>query len=310
MLTLRNIRIAFIRYDTGLIRKEMDVINGLDLQVRKGELVAVVGASGSGKSVLAHAVLGILPGNIRFSGEMIFKGAPLTPERQRAARGREIALIPQSVVSLDPVQRIGVQVRRAAVLSGVRKKTAIERQKAAFERYDLPESVERMFPFQLSGGMARRVLMATATVGDADMLIADEPTPGLHPEVVHESLSYLRELADRGKSVLLITHELEAVLRVADRIAVFYAGTVVEVALSVEFNNGGGSLRHPFTRALWNALPTNAFVPAPAATAVPAMNEDTGCPFAGRCPDGSSLCDTQAPAYRDLRGGFVRCHHA
>lgn len=309
MLTLENIRIAFNRYDTGLVRNQMTVVNGLDLQVGKGELVAVAGASGSGKSVLAHAILGILPKNTRVTGKMKFKGKTLTPERQHAARGKEIALIPQSVAFLDPLQRIGVQVRRAAVLSGAGKKTAVERQRAAFERYELSPAVERMYPFQLSGGMARRVLMATATVGEADLIIADEPTPGLHPEVVRESLSHLREMADRGKSVLLISHELEAVLRVADRIAVFYAGTVVETALAAEFNNGGARLRHPFTRALWNALPANEFRPM-AGNDVSMEIPETGCPFVDRCPDESSLCGSLSPVNRIVRGGFVRCHHA
>lgn len=309
MLILQDITLSFARYDTGLIRKELSVLNGLSLRVEKGELVAVVGASGSGKSVLAHAVLGILPANSRISGRILFKDALLTPERRQMARGKEIALIPQSVAFLDPLQRIGAQVRRAAVLSGVDKKTAAKRQKRAFERYQLPESVARLFPYQLSGGMARRVLVATATVGEADLLIADEPTPGLHPEVVQESLSHLRELANRGKGVLLITHELEAVLRVADKIAVFYAGTIVEEALSADFTDEGKNLRHPFTRALWHALPKNAFEPVPGSQPTPGL-PIRGCPFLSRCSEDSELCSRQPPPHRNVRGGFVRCHHA
>lgn len=309
MLTLRDITLTFTRYDTGLIRKELSVLNELNLRVGKGEVVAVVGASGSGKSVLAHAILGILPANSRISGEIFFKDAPLTSERRQTARGKEIALIPQSVAFLDPLQRIGAQVRRAAVLSGVDKKTASKRQKRAFERYQLPESVERLFPFQLSGGMARRVLVATATVGEADLLIADEPTAGLHRQVVQESLAHLRELADRGKGVLLISHELEAILGVADKIAVFYAGTIVEEALSADFAGGGKNLRHPFTRALWRALPENEFEPAPGSQPAPGLPVSV-CPFLSRCSENSELCNRQPPPHRSIRGGFVRCHHA
>jgi peptide/nickel transport system ATP-binding protein len=309
MLTLTDIALSFTRYETGLIRKEFSVLNGLNLRVEKGELAAVVGASGSGKSALAHAILGILPANSRICGEILFKNSPLTPERRQTVRGREIALIPQSVAFLDPLQRIGAQVRRAAVLSGVDKKSAAQRQKSAFERYKLPESVARLFPFQLSGGMARRVLVATATVGRADLLIADEPTPGLHPQVAKESLLHLRELADSGKGVLLISHELEAALDVADKIAVFYAGTIVEEALCADFADGGKNLRHPFTRALWHALPKNAFQYAPGSQPTPGL-PIKGCPFASRCPEVSELCEHQAPAHRSLRGGFVRCHHA
>lgn len=309
MLDVSDLTLSFIRYDTGLIRKDMQVLNGLDLHVGRGELVAVAGASGSGKSLLAHAVLGTLPGNARVSGSLRFKGAPLTAERQKVLRGREMALIPQSVAFLDPLQRIGAQVRRAAFLSGASKKTAADRQRRAFERYRLPASSERLFPFQISGGMARRVLLATATVGNADLLIADEPTPGLHADILRESLRHLRDLADEGRGVLLISHELEGVLEVADKVAVFYAGTVVEEAPAGDFRDGGGRLRHPFTGALWRALPNNGFEPVQGVQPPPGQGLEA-CPYLDRCPDGSKRCSDGLPPFRSLRGGFVRCHHA
>ncbi|BBO82394.1 ABC transporter ATP-binding protein [Desulfosarcina ovata] len=309
MLSLHDITLSFTRYETGLIRKELPVLNGLDLVVKKNELVGVVGASGSGKSLLAHAVLGILPANANLTGTMEFKGAPLTHKRQQAVRGKEIALIPQSITFLDPLQRIGEQVRRAAILSGVDKKTAILRQKAAFERYQLPPSTARLFPFQLSGGMVRRALLATATVGNADLLIADEPTPGLQPQIVSESLSHFRELADSGKGVLLITHELDAVLHVADKIAVFYGGTILEEASANDFDHGGKNLRHPFTRALWEALPGNAFKTSFFSREGPGSLVQ-GCPLYQYCAAKTDLCAIQPPIGRRLNGGFVRCHNA
>ncbi|MGD8389569.1 MAG: ABC transporter ATP-binding protein [Desulfobacteraceae bacterium] len=284
-------------------------MNGLDLQVGKGELVAIVGASGSGKSVLAHAILGILPKNASVSGQMVFKGARLTPERRQVVRGMEIALIPQSVSFLDPLQRIGAQVRRAAVLSGADKQHAVIRQRQVFERYELPRFVERLFPFQLSGGMARRTLLAVATVGNADLLIADEPTPGLHPKIARESLAHLRELADSGKGILLITHDLEAARRVADKIDVFYAGTIVEEALAADFTDNGENLRHPFTRALWNALPQNGFRFIPGSQP-PLGSPVYGCPFVSRCTMAEEQCSRQMPPFHYLNRGFVRCFNA
>lgn len=309
MLSLKNISLSFTRYGSGLIRKKMPVLNGLDLAVKRNELVGVVGASGSGKSLLAHAVLGILPANAHLTGTMEFKGAPLTPERQQTVRGKEIALIPQSITFLDPLQRIGEQVRRAAILSGADKKTAILRQELAFKRYKLPPSTSRLFPFQLSGGMVRRALLATATVGNADLLIADEPTPGLQSQIVTESLNQFRELADSGKGVLLITHELDAVLHVADKIAVFCGGTILEEALARDFHHGGKNLRHPFTRALWEALPGNAFKASlPSQEGPDSLLQ--GCSFYPYCAEKTDLCAVQPPIGRRLNGGFVRCHNA
>ena len=255
MLNVRDLSVTFTMYEVGLVQRRLTVITELDLAVQAGELVAVVGASGSGKSLLAHAVLGILPSNAEVSGEMSYQGEPLTPARQAQLRGREIALIPQSVGFLDPLQRVGGQVRRAAELSGLNRAAAGQAQDRAFRRYGLADGARRLFPFQVSGGMARRVLLATATVGQADLLIADEPTPGLHPAVVVETLNHLRELADAGKGVILITHDIEAALRVADQVAVFYAGTTVELAAAADFRGDGQALRHPYTRALWRALP-------------------------------------------------------
>lgn len=309
MLQVENLAVTFTMYDVGLVQRELTVITGLDLTVKRGEVVAVVGSSGSGKSLLAHAVLGILPANATVSGTLLFDGEPLTPTRQAALRGRTIALIPQSVGFLDPLMRVGKQVRRAAYRSGVPAQQTAAVQEATFRRYGLAAQVSKFFPFQISGGMARRVLTATAAVGKATLLIADEPTPGLHPDAVAETLNHLRQLADEGRGVILITHDIDAALRVADRVAVFYAGTTVEVANAVDFATDGQKLRHPYTKALWRSLPQHDFVPIPGAQPMP----DTlpaGCLFAPRCPLVTSECTTARPAMRDLRGGLVRCIHA
>jgi peptide/nickel transport system ATP-binding protein len=309
MLTVRNLSVTFTMYDVGLHQRQVTVITDLDLAVAAGEVVAVVGASGSGKSLLAHAVLGILPPNAQTAGEIIFQDEALTPARQAQLRGRTLALIPQSVGFLDPLMPVGKQVRRAAYLSGIAQGETATAQKQVFDRYGLAPTTSRLFPFQISGGMARRVLTATAAIGQAALLIADEPTPGLHPDAVVETLNHLRQLADEGRGVILITHDIEAALRVADRVAVFYAGTTVEVAQAADFQGNGKTLRHPYTQALWRSLPQNDFIPLPGAQPTPDALP-AGCLFAPRCPLVTAACTADRPVMRPLRDGLVRCVHA
>ncbi|MGF7033290.1 peptide/nickel transport system ATP-binding protein [Paenibacillus mucilaginosus] len=305
LLQVENLTIRFPAPSRGLgSRKELTPVQGLSLSVGTGEIVAVVGSSGSGKSLLAHAVLGILPRQAKVTGTLRFRGEELTPARQAAVRGREIALVPQSVTFLDPLLQAGRQVRY-----GVNEGDPAAVQRSLFRRYRLAEAVEKLFPFQLSGGMARRVLLAAATAGGAGLVIADEPTPGLDSEAVREALGRLRELADGGRGVMLITHDIESALTVADRVAVLYSGTVVETAAAAEFAGRGEALRHPYTRALWRALPGSGFTPLPGFQ--PAAGElPPGCAFAPRCGQADTACGQERPPLRELRGGTVRCVHA
>ncbi len=305
LLEVRELAVSFVQYSRGLRQRTVSPIVDLNLFVDRGEVVAVVGESGSGKSLLAHSILGILPTNARVSGEIAFHGRPLTMERIGELRGKEIAFVPQSVQFLNPLMRVGAQVP----VRGKDRRERGEALRAAFERYRLPAGTERKFPFQLSGGMARRVLVASATVGGARLIVADEPTPGLDEKASREALAHLRELADEGRAVMLITHDLEQSLGMSDRVAVFYAGTTLEEARASEFHGKGTELRHPYTRALWMALPSNGFdaVPGnqPAPDRLPA-----GCLYSPRCEMATDVCFIERPAKRELRGGWVRCHHA
>lgn len=307
MLSVQNLSVTFTMYDQGLAQKQLTPITNLDLAVQLGEVVAIVGASGSGKSLLAHAVLGILPKNAQTSGTIVFKGERLTPQRCQTLRGKEIALIPQSIGYLDPLMQVGTQVNRVAQLSGLSKQAAQESVDRTFGRYGLAPIVKQYYPFQISGGMARRVLVSTAVVSRAELVIADEPTPELHPNAVKETLNHLRELANEGKGVILITHDIEAALQIADRVAVFYAGTTVEIAAADDFFSG--TIRHPYTQALWRSLPQNEFVPVsgsqPSPDALP-----SGCLFADRCAWMTEACLAERPPFRQVRGAPVRCIHA
>lgn len=304
ILEVEDLSVSFTQYSNGLRQKELQVISDLNLDLYPGEIMAVVGSSGSGKSLLAHAILGILPNNATVTGKIAYKGDNINADSLERLRGREIALVPQSVNYLDPLMRVGKQVQKAA-----KDREGKKAQKEIFSRYNLQQEVSKFYPFQLSGGMARRVLVSTAVVSGAELIIADEPTPGLDDVSVTETLNYFRELAKKGSSVILITHDIETALKVADRIAVFYAGTTVEVAPVEDFKGKGETLRHPYSKALWRALPQNEFLPIPGFQPLPnALPE--GCLFQPRCQYASPKCVKVRPKVRDLRNGMVRCNNA
>lgn len=300
LLEIKDLSVKFSRYGQGLSQQELEVISNLSVRVKAGQVLAVIGSSGSGKSLLAHAILGILPSNAISSGQMIYRGEELTQPRKMELRGREIALVPQSVSYLDPLMKVGEQVKG---LFG-----SEEARRRVFQKYALQPEAADMYPFHLSGGMARRVLVATAVISEARLIIADEPTPGLHPSIAQEMVRHLRELADQGRAVMLITHELDLAFRIADQIAVFYGGTTVELASVEDFRQGPHALRHPYSRALWAALPENGFQPLPGFQPY-AGQLPPGCLFAPRCPQKTGDC-LDYVAMRELKGGMVRCCHA
>ncbi len=303
ILSVKDLSVSFHMYDTGLEQYDLQVISNLMLDVKPGEIVAIAGSSGSGKSLLAHAVMGLLPGNASISGEISYKGKVLSQQDKERLRGTEMALVPQSVSYLDPLMKVGAQVRGDKADSQIRKA-----QKEIFERFHLKEETENLYPFQLSGGMARRILVSTAVLSGARLIIADEPTPGLDVEMALEALQIFRELADEGKAVVLITHDIDLAFHIADRIAVFYAGTTVEIADAKDFLTGKEALRHPYSKALWEALPQNGLKPIPGFQPY-AKYLPKGCLFSPRCPYKTGECEKEIPM-TEVRGGYVRCIHA
>ena len=309
LLEIHDLSVSFQMYSSGVHTSELlrttqqenlQVISDLYLTVRPGEIVAVAGSSGSGKSLLAAAILGILPPNATVQGHLHYKGQPLTGQLQRRLRGTGIALVPQSVAYLDPLMKVGKQA------DGHRRPRPTSQRKKLFSRLSLPEETERMYPFQLSGGMTRRMLVSTALLCDAQLIIADEPTPGMSLEQAMEALRMFREMADQGKAVVLITHDIDLAFSFADRIAVFYAGTTVEIAPASSFRAGPEKLHHPYSQALWRALPQNGFQPIPG-TQPYAGNLPKGCLFAPRCPYRTKQCEQSVPQIRETEGGAVRC---
>lgn len=305
ILSVKDLGISFSQYTRGLRRKDLKVITNLDIDLYEGEILAVVGSSGSGKSLLAHSILGILPHNSTTEGSIIYRGKELTSKDKEKLRGKEIVFIPQSVNFLDPLMKVSKQVK----ISIDNKDDANKRQRKIFDKYGLDNKVDSFYPFELSGGMARKVLLSTALVSDCKVIIADEPTPGLDEKSLNEVLQDFRNIADSGCAILMITHDIEAALKIADKIAVFYAGTTLEIANVNDFKGDGKNLRHPYSKALFNALPQNGFKPIKGSQPMP--NElPKGCLFQDRCECISEKCRLIRPNARMVRDGMVRCLNA
>lgn len=255
LLQLDDVSVGFERYaGRGVLapRETRFVVDHLSLSLHEGEILALVGASGSGKTLIADTIMGLFAANAQVTGRVWFDGTAMDERSLAPLRGNRIAFVPQSVESLDPLQRVGRQIERLA--QGMTKQEARARRRELFARYRLDEEAARRYPFELSGGMARRVLLIGALMNRPRVIVADEPTPGLDMELAVRAMDDFRTFADEGGGVLLITHDIELALRVADRIAVFENGTVVEETAVTSFASPD-LLQHPFSKALWHALP-------------------------------------------------------
>ena len=306
LLEIKNLSISFTQYVKGLEQRELKVISDLTMDIHDHELLAVLGASGSGKSLLAHAILGILPENANVSGTIKYKHQELTPTLQEKLRGKNISLIPQSVNYLNPLMKVKEQAI-GYIEDENQKKLMLEKQRKIFEKYGLSEKVDEMYPFQLSGGMARKVLISTALLNSPDTIIADEPTPGLDEEAVNETIRDLIELKNNGVGMLLITHDILTAIKASDKIAIIYLGYVIEITKTENFLTGK-NLLHPYTRALYDALPENEFKLTlghqPSYTEIP-----KGCPYNENCPYKTEECINTPPKLEQVNDTQVRCYH-
>lgn len=266
LLSVEHLSVGFRMYDPSAPyfqakKVEMRAIHDLSLSVHAGEMLAVVGASGSGKTLLADAIMGLFEPNSQVAGTVWFDGKRCDATGLVSLRGNGISLVPQSVNNLDPLMRVGEQIVGACGHGSAgreRRARRIGRMRELLADYGLAPEVEGMYPHELSGGMARRVLLLCALMDEPRLIVADEPTPGLDLDLAVRALDDLRAFASNGGGVLLITHDLELALRVADRIAVFRDGTVVEETARASFASPE-LLTHPFSRALWHAMPEHDF---------------------------------------------------
>lgn len=254
MLEINNLSISFRRYKSFFTQEKIARLTDINLHINEGEILAVIGHSGAGKSLLAHAILGLLPENTTSSGEIIFKNKRLDDQSLKQLRGKEIALLPQQISYLDPTAHVKSQIRWAA-----KRANASLEVSSRLKAVGLDTNTATLYPHQLSGGMARRVLMAQATAGGAKLLIADEPTAGLDPDNRDVILDQLRKYADDGGAVLLITHDLIPALSRANRVAILNEGELCCLAPASDFVGAGDALTSAYAQALWRALPQNGF---------------------------------------------------
>ncbi len=253
LLEVHDLCVGFRMYRSFYRRSLGFAVDHLSLSAEPGQILGIVGASGSGKSLLAHAIMGLLPHNTVVQGEISYDGQPITKQRLPELRRTELALIPQSISYLDPLKRV-----RSQLIEG-RTPDAEELEQIA-ERFGFQPGDLVKYPFQLSGGMARRILLATAMLSSARLIIADEPTPGLPVDLARQMLADFRSLADEGRSVIIISHDVDLIAAVADRVAILNRGRLVGEMSSHEFTHPDESDTDPYAKALWKALPQNDFI--------------------------------------------------
>ncbi|MER7403699.1 ABC transporter ATP-binding protein [Streptomyces sp. NPDC000070] len=306
VLSVRGLSVRFLMPGG----RRIAAVTDAHFDVAAGECLALIGESGCGKSVLASALLGLLPANAQTRGEARLGDLDLIAADERtlarAVRGRRIGLIPQSPAAhLTPVRTIRSQLEETlAALTGTRGRAALRSAaEEAAERAAFPADHLDRHPHELSGGLAQRAATALALVGGAPLLLADEPTTGLDRDLVDHTVDELRRhIDDAGRALLMITHDLAAAERIADRVAVMYAGRIVELSDAATFFGTSGP-RHPYSRGLLQALPDRAFTPIPGMP--PELGDlPTGCAFAARCDRATDTCAAQPPP-----ADTVACHH-
>jgi oligopeptide transport system ATP-binding protein len=318
LLKVRDLNVEFRTRD-GVAR----AVNGVDLDLAPGQTLAILGESGSGKSVTAQAIMGILPtppaeissGTAEFRGRDLLK---MSEKERRTFRGQRISMVFQDALSaLNPVYNVGFQIGEMfTVHQGMSRRDAKKKAVELMERVRIPAAASRVndYPHQFSGGMRQRIMIAIAIALEPDIIIADEPTTALDVTVQAQVMELLAEMRrETGSGLILITHDLGVVAEVADRISVMYAGRVVEHGTAEDVF---ASPAHPYTRGLLDSMPKLTdqgerlyAIPGlpPSLLAIP-----DGCPFAPRCPRAEDICrhDPPPPEYELFAGRTSACHFA
>jgi peptide/nickel transport system ATP-binding protein len=286
-------------------------VDTVDLEIARGDHLALIGESGCGKTVLGMAVMGLLPKNARISGSIRYRERDLLQaevEDMQRIRGKEIALITQNTASsLNPVIVVGSQVSEPILIHRILPAKAAHAEAIRLlgaMGFDLPERAARRYPHEFSGGMQERILIAIALACRPDIVIADEPTSGLDAEVKSQILHLIKkQMADR--TLLLITHDLGTARFLCTRVAVMYAGEIVEEGPARDLLS---LPMHPYTQGLFASLPSAGLHPIPGMSPSAAHLPD-GCRFCSRCPSATARCSTEHPAMRTRGMRRIRCFH-
>jgi peptide/nickel transport system ATP-binding protein len=296
----------------------VSVVEGVRFSIAPGEVMALVGESGCGKSLTAQALLRLLPRQVKqTAGRILLEGEDITAlseRRMRRLRGRRISMIFQEPqAALDPLAQVGAQVREASGLGRAASRDAVRRMLAEVGIADPDRRIDQ-YPFELSGGMCQRVMIASALIAGPAVLVADEPTTALDVTIQAQILNLLRRLAaEHGTAIVLITHDMGVVADIADRMAVMYAGRIAEIGRTEAVF---AAPRHPYTSLLLAAIPRLSDVPksrlAIIEGTVPAPSDyGPGCRFASRCPLADTRCVAEQPPLRAMEEGHLSaCWHA
>ena len=311
-----------LQYNNGVVaakldRTEKELVCGVSFHIFPGESLPLIGETGSGKTLIAQSIMGVLPGNVRLvSGEISFCGNTLPKGKKlRSMLGREIVYIPQNGHEfLDPSRSIRRQLFDSIGKLGVApsQRYAFACEKLAQVGFAQPEAILKQYPFQLSGGMAQRVTIALALCSEAKLLIADEPTTALDVTVQAQVLELLKELQrDMDTAILLITHNLGVVWEMCDKVMVMYAGNTVEFTDTKTLYSNP---RHPYTWGLLDSMPKLSDESKGELKTIPGTPPDlrlTGkcCNFYNRCPYVTEACTQSVPPLVEVEPGhFVACH--
>ena len=313
-LEVRDLEVEF-RVD----KKTVKPIEKISFELNEKEVLGIVGETGSGKSLTAHAILGLstLVGG-KIGGSVKFKERELlsiSESEMQSIRGGQIAFIPQNpMTSLDPVYRVGDQIVEGLIQHAkVSKKEAKQQVLKLMQRLRIPKAdrVFQQYPHQLSGGLKQRIVIAMGLCTNPQLLIADEPTTALDVTVQAQIMRLFSEMTvDRGIGLFLITHDLGVIAQVCDKVAVMYAGRMVEFGnIELVFNTPS----HPYTKALLDCIPyigmKKGSLSAIYGNVPSAGNYPTGCRYHPRCPHANSQCETRAPVLIQIEGGTrVACH--
>lgn len=296
MLSIRGLEVSVGR---------TEILRGIDLDIDKGDCLAIIGESGAGKSTLGLSIMGLLSsGTVR--GEVLLNGRdllPLNEDELRRLRGGEMAMVFQNIEdALDPVQRAGDQIIEA--ISIHRKASSSEEMRRLLLAVGLGAEKAESYPHQLSGGEKQRVCIAMALANDPDLIILDEPTASLDA-MTKMDIIHLLQSALHGRMALLITHDISLAQRLANRLAVLYAGRIMEVGDTSQILS---SPTHPYTRGLVRSYP--AICRAKDLQGIPGMMRHglAGCPFHDRCTQRIEICKTEVPLLEEVRGRLVACH--
>jgi peptide/nickel transport system ATP-binding protein len=312
LLSVRRLRIEFPTRQATL-----RAIDDISFDIMPGEVLGVVGESGAGKSLTGAAIIGLIEppgriagGEIRLDGERIDN---LPPHRMRAIRGRRIGMVFQDpLTSLDPLYRIGAQLEETiSAHTGLRGTKARQRAVSLLTEVGIPAPESRIdnYPHQFSGGMRQRVVLALALAAEPELVIADEPTTALDVSVQAQIIQLIKRLArDHGTAIMLITHDMGVIAEAADRVAVMYAGRIVEIGLARDVIYAP---RHPYSQGLMGSIPridrdTDRMVAIPG-TMPRLIAIPQGCAFHPRCPRAFARCSAERPEFGTAGTHKVAC---